>query len=167
MKEVIQQIIVVRKDLIELTNSEIESLSNEKKDIYYKELEKFGKMNRGKIAAQASHASLGVILQKMRGSFENIEKSEKDYTISLDIKKDSDLCYWLENEFRKIILCCKNEESLLKLADSLKNNHIEYVIIKDKGYTSFNNKETITCIGIEPLKKTILDPFTKRLQILK
>lgn len=168
-EDIIQQIIVVRKDLIELSESEINKLSSEKLKTYLNELETTGKMNRGKIAAQVSHASMGVLLKKMRNgvSLENYKAPETNYDLVLQVEKNTDFAYWIENEFRKIVLYCKNEEALLNLKSELENNNILYCEIRDKGYTAFNGKETLTCIGIEPLKKSILNQFTKKFQILK
>lgn len=168
-KEIIQQVIVVRKDLIELTESELNELSIEKRNLYFKELEIQGKMNRGKLAAQVSHASMGVILKLMRNNLSLIDyiPPETDYDLTLHIQKNTDLCYWLENEFRKVILYCKNQEALKKLIFDLTQHNIIHCEIKDKGYTAFNGQETLTCVGIEPLKKSIIDKFTKKFQILK
>ncbi len=168
-EDIVQQVIVIRKDLIELSQSELMELSIEKQNTYLNEVNLNGKMNRGKIAAQVSHASMGVLLKLMRNNTSLIDyiAPKTDYDLNLHIQKNTDLCYWLENEFRKIVLYCKNEESLLKLINDLKSNNIVYCEIKDRGYTAFNGKETLTCVGIEPLKKSIIDRFTKKFQILK
>lgn len=167
--EIIQQVIVVRKDLIELSESELNNLSTDKLNQYEKELNTFGKMNRGKLAAQVSHASMGVLLKRMRNfvSLESYVAPTDDYDLVLHIEKNSDFAHWIEKEFRKIVLYCKNEEALFNLKKELELNNILFCDIVDKGYTAFNGKETLTCIGIEPLKKSIIDKYTKKFQILK
>jgi len=137
----IKQIIVVRKDLLE-------------------------KMNCGKLAAQVAHASTLVLLKKMRGfSQENVTKNNESYRLYLDIDNGSDIKEWIEGDFKKIILTVKNEKELLKLHKKLSDNQIVSELVKDKAYNIFDT-ETITCLGIEPLKEEIIDTYTKRLQTL-
>ncbi len=168
-QEIIQQVIVIRKDLIELTESELLLLSKDKQNTYFEELKKTGKMNRGKIAAQVAHASMGVILKRMRNmiSPESYIETTENYDLILHVEKNTDFSHWIEKEFRKIVLYCKNEEALIKLKTELEANNILHCEIVDKGYTAFNGKSTLTCIGIEPLKKSVIDQFTKKFQILK
>jgi len=137
----IKQIIVVRKDLIDI-------------------------MGCGKLAAQVAHASSLAIINKMRGfNQSNVIKNNESYRLFLDINKDSDIKKWIEGDYTKIVLYVKTKTDLLKLNEKLIENGIVTALIEDNGNTVFN-KKTVTCLGIEPLSSDIIDKYTKRLRLL-
>jgi len=142
----VKQIIVVRKDLLDRENE---------------------KMTCGKLAAQVSHASMAPILEKMRGgmTFDMISPTNENYRLFLDLKVGDPLKDWLEGSFRKVILYVKNESQLIKLHEQLKADNITTCLIKDSGFTIFS-EPTITCLGIEPLRASVVDKYTKRLRLL-
>jgi len=139
----VKQIIVVRKDIVE-------------------------QMGPGKLGAQIAHASLAPFLEKLRGGIphEWVDPSENGYRLFIDLKKGDPLKEWLEGEFRKIVLYVKNEDQLLKKYNEIKNAGFTVSLIKDAGYTVFK-EPTITCFGVEPLYSEQIDPFTKKLQLLR
>lgn len=139
----VKQIIVVRKDIV-------------------------SKMGPGKLSAQVSHASLAPLLQIMRGGipYEIVVPSEENLRLFVDLEIGTPLKDWIDGQFRKIILSVKNEEQLLKKYNEIKEAGFVVSLIKDAGYTVFD-KPTITCFGIEPLRSQDIDPFTKKLQLLK
>jgi len=138
----IKQIIVVREDLLE-------------------------QMDKGKLSAQVAHASMLVIFKKMRGFSQSlVTKNEESYRLILDIKNNSNLKEWIEGDYKKIVVIIKNESKLLELHKKLSENNIVSELVEDLGYTVFEEK-TITCLGIEPLNNDIIDPYTKRLRLLK
>ena len=163
----IQQVIIIRKDLLKINECELNNLSKDKRDQYYKELAETGKMGPGKLSAQVAHASLAPILMKMREDIHYKEyiPPKEDYSIKLDLHKGSDLTNWIEGSFKKIILYVKSEEKLLSIYKKLKESNIVVELITDIGLTEFK-KPTNTCIGIEPLSKDKIDIFTKKLRLL-
>jgi PTH2 family peptidyl-tRNA hydrolase len=121
----------------------------------------------GKLASQVAHASLAPILEKMRSKpHQEIESFEGDYTLSLDLEEGQDLKYWLDNDFKKIILKVKSGHKLINLYNKLREDGIIASLIYDNGLTIFNGAKTLTCMGIEPLESSKIDKYTKRLQIL-
>jgi PTH2 family peptidyl-tRNA hydrolase len=146
MKKV-KQIIVVRKDLIDREEE---------------------KMTCGKLAAQVAHASMAPILKALRGGtpYNLVTPSETDYKIFLNLKKDTPMKDWLEGKFTKIVLYVKREKDLIELHKKLTEAKISACLITDAGDTIFS-EPTTTCMGIEPLYAEDIDPFTKRLRMLK
>lgn len=115
------------------------------------------KMNKGKLVAQGSHASLGALL-----NLGNID--ENGINISFD---DNDaLRYWLEDEFTKIVLKCDSQAELLKLYCLAKVTGLNAVLITDAGHTVFNGVPTHTCIGIGPALPEDIDKITGHLKLL-
>ena len=132
-----KQVIVVRKDL---------------------------KMPRGKIAAQASHASVGALLQSMFGK--RLEESDFDgfqinkTPIVNDATKD-----WLAGEFTKICVYVESEQELMNIYEKAQKNGLNVCLITDNGHTCFNGAKTKTCLAIGPCFSTDVDPITKDLKL--
>jgi peptidyl-tRNA hydrolase len=146
MIDPVKQIIVVRKDLI-----------NDEKN----------PMTPGKMAAQVAHASIAPLLEIARGQpYEEAVPPKGSYSLTLDLNEGQPLKEWLEKDFRKIVLYAKSEEKLLKCFNELKEAGFVVSLIKDSGLTIFD-KPTITCFGVEPLYHSVINPYVKRLQLLK
>jgi len=106
------------------------------------------KMNKGKIAAQASHASVNAYIQCL---------NDEPHQEILD--------NWFNTGYTKIALSVSSEEELnnvFKKAISYKL-HTSYII--DEGRTCFDGKETPTCIGIGPEKTEILNKLFSDLKL--
>ncbi len=114
-------------------------------------------MTPGKLAVQVAHASMAVILDQC---------NHHGLSKSLDLIKYQHTRDWLDGPFRKIVLYVKSEEALIKKYEELKKAGFGVALIKDAGYTIFP-EPTVTCFGVEPLPSSVIDPFTKRLQLLK
>jgi len=135
-EDIIKQIIIVRRDLI--TREE-------------------NPMTPGKLAVQVAHASMAVILDQMTDNTDGRYLDFDNYPHTRD---------WLDGPFRKIVLYVKSEEALMNKFKELEEAGIKVALIKDAGYTVFE-EPTVTCFGIEPLPSLLIDPYTKRLQLLK
>ncbi len=142
----VKQIIVIRKDL---------------------------KMRKGKSCAQAAHASMAVILDKMdvkqitvASHITTIHNNPRFVEYSMIISKNSDLNKWLNKSFTKIVVSCNSEEELLSLYQEAKNSNLPSALIIDEGRTEFNNIPTYTCIAIGPASSDKLDPITGHLKLL-
>ncbi len=107
-EDIIKQIIVVRKDLMDGKTMSIPC---------------------AKMAVQIAHASMAVILDQMTGL---------DDGRYLDLKHFIHTNEWLESSFRKIVLYVKSEEALMKKFTELKEAGIEVSLITDAGYTIFD-----------------------------
>ena len=119
------------------------------------------KLRKGKLMAQASHASLGAVLGLMKKSFTNNEAS-----LSLTYKKTSPLFEWLNGTFTKVVVGCEGEKELLELYKQAKDADLPCTLITDAGRTEFNGVPTRTCIAIGPAWAEEVDKITRELKLL-
>lgn len=139
----VKQVIVIRKDL---------------------------QMTKGKMIAQGSHASLGVIMNMLSKS-SNIEEFEPKvvngkYNLSMEVIEDSDLDSWLRGGFAKICLYVNSEEELTEIYDKAIEKGLPSILIEDAGLTMFKGIVTKTCVAIGPAKSEDIDSITGHLKLL-
>lgn len=123
-------------------------------------------MRKGKIAAQASHASFKVYLDLCADEVENDEISGHLYKKVFTYEKDGHWDNWLNGIFTKIVLSCDSEEELLDLYNQSKNSNLPCTLIVDAGLTEFNGVPTKTCIAIGPDNVDKINEITKKLKLL-
>jgi PTH2 family peptidyl-tRNA hydrolase len=123
MSDLIKQTIVVRHDL---------------------------KMRMGKVAAQASHASISFLTRKIQRNQKLSEVEEK----------------WTRESFTKICLRVDSEEQLIDIYNKALAAKLEVHLITDAGKTEFNGVPTKTCLAIGPDYSSKIDPITKDLKLL-
>jgi len=132
MEKKIKQVIVIRKDL---------------------------KMRKGKIAAQAAHASCCSLLRLAKDS-----KNGKKMVI--EFSKESDFGWWCVGGFTKICVYVNSEEELIALANKCAKEEVICTVITDKGATEFKGVPTRTCIAIGPADADKIDQITGELPLL-
>ena len=120
-------------------------------------------MTKGKMIAQGSHASLGVILQMM-----NVENTsvEGEYNINLNVKVNSPLDVWLNDGVKKVCVYVESEEDLINLYNMAKEKGLPAILIEDGGLTMFKGVPTKTCIAIGPAEEEEIDVITGDLKLL-
>lgn len=133
MKSNIKQVIVVRKDL---------------------------NMRKGKIAAQAAHASMKVFLDV--ASVEYNEQEGWQLTSWLT----TPMAEWLNSSFAKICLYVESESELLEVYSQARKAKIPCAMITDSGKTEFHGVPTNTCIAIGPHYVDEIDKITGHLKLL-
>ena len=114
-------------------------------------------MRKGKIAAQASHASMGAILNYGSRMYEG--------TLTLTIEKLA-VKEWLEGRFTKVCVSVDSEEELLAIYQLAISNGVNVKLITDAGLTEFNGVPTKTCLALGPDYPENLDPITGHLKLL-
>lgn len=119
------------------------------------------KMPRGKIAAQAAHASNAVLLNMMDKQFD----TNNTEGWMLRFKKDSPLGQWLNGSFTKVCVAVTSEQELSDIYDQLVAAGISVSKIVDNGLTVFNGVPTWTCIAVEPVLPSKIDPITGHLPL--
>ncbi|MEM0057012.1 MAG: peptidyl-tRNA hydrolase Pth2 [Candidatus Geothermarchaeota archaeon] len=104
------------------------------------------KMSKGKIASQVAHASVS--------SFYETLKLKPEYAYE-----------WLSQSQPKIVLKVNSLDELLKVKRKADELGAISVIIRDAGLTEIPPGE-ITCIGIGPAPKDLIDKLTEGLSLL-
>ena len=99
------------------------------------------KMGKGKIAAQASHASISAFLKA----------------------KTQDAKEWLPHQ-KKIVLKVETEKELVELFEQLKQI-LPCALIRDAGHTQIA-PNTLTALGVGPAKEEEIDKFINHLKLL-
>ncbi len=100
------------------------------------------KMDKGKIASQAAHASVAAFLEA------DIAKREK----------------WLAHGMKKIVLKVKSEKELIDVYKKAKREKIRSVLITDAGLTQIEPSNT--SVGIGPDDDEKIDGITGKLKLL-
>jgi PTH2 family peptidyl-tRNA hydrolase len=137
--------------------SEIVEISTKQVIVMRKDLN----MRKGKIAAQAAHASLGIfsrVFQCERDPYDGI------YSVTFTIEEY--VKQWLNSSFAKICVGCDSEDELLELYSQAQIAKLPCILITDNGATEFNNVPTNTCIAIGPWKASEIDRITGHLKLL-
>ena len=116
------------------------------------------KMRKGQLCAQAAHASLKVLLDRML-------HDEPNKTMEIRCHEDWGDYYgavypWLTEKFTKIVLGCGSEDELLALAERAKESGLPYVIVEESGFN------TPTALAIGPAASEDINPITGELRLL-
>jgi PTH2 family peptidyl-tRNA hydrolase len=101
------------------------------------------KMEKGKIASQASHASIAAFLKA--------RKSDKDE--------------WLRGGMKKVVLKVDDLKELKRIHKIAKSNKLPCEIIRDAGLTQIKPRTT-TALGIGPASDKKIDKITGKLKLL-
>lgn len=112
-------------------------------------------MRKGKIAAQASHASLGAILGQMK---------REGNTMVLDLN-DERLEPWITGRFKKIGLYVNSEQELLDIYEQAKAAGMIVSLIEDAGLTEFGGVKTLTAVAVGPDRSDKVDSITGHLPL--
>lgn len=119
-------------------------------------------MRKGKIAAQAGHAVLSVVLKKMNMLDQFFWSVEEDKIV---FEGDEVLDDWFANSYTKICLYVNSEQELLNLKSEADKLGFITSLIKDNGTTEFNGVPTYTCLAFEPLPAEKIDVLTGNLPL--
>jgi len=147
----IKQVIVIRKDL---------------------------NMRKGKMCAQASHASMKIFFDRM-GFFRNTQRVGRNpsknypcYDVSLssswegEIHLTDKMYEWFTGKFTKICVSVDSEQELLDIYNKAKEAGLPVALIEDDGLTEFNGVVTKTCLAIGPDEADKIDQITGGLKLL-
>ncbi|PIU62419.1 aminoacyl-tRNA hydrolase [archaeon CG07_land_8_20_14_0_80_38_8] len=104
------------------------------------------KMGRGKIASQASHASVSTAYKSWKKNAELFNE-------------------WKNEGMPKIVLKVNSEKDILKFANEAGKNNLIFDVIRDAGRTQIP-PNTITALGIGPDNEEKIDKIVKNLKLL-
>lgn len=151
----VKQVIVVRKDLIKGEHA----------------------VRRGKMMAQACHASLGSFLRWQTkeqvttipdGAFEPGQRYQR---LHFEFMLGTPFDLWLNGLFTKVCVYVDGEKELRALYELAQNDELFPIpipcsLITDSGLTEFHGVPTVTCLGLGPWFSRDLDKLTGDLPLL-
>ncbi len=126
------------------------------------------KMRKGKIAAQASHASVEAVLKAIikENRTNQLRISPEGYAYLEPSEGDSSpLTDWFRYGMAKICVYVDSEEALRELDEKAKNAGITTALILDAGMTEFHGEPTYTALAFEPLEAERADELTGSLPL--
>ena len=126
------------------------------------------KMRKGKIAAQASHASVEAVLKAIakenRGG--QLRVTEDGYAyLDAPEGQESPLTDWFRYGMAKICVYVDSEEALLELDKKARQAGVVTALILDAGMTEFHGEPTYTALAFEPLESEKADALTGELPL--
>ena len=113
------------------------------------------KMRKGKIAAQASHASVEAVLKAIakEGRAGQLKVTEEGYAwLDAPEGEESPLTDWFRYGMAKICVYVDSEEALLELDEKARAAGVVTALIRDAGMTEFHGEPTYTALAFEPLE---------------
>lgn len=120
-------------------------------------------MRKGKMVAQGSHASLGVVLEIQKHSWERSIPWDSSRMTSVQSQA---ITSWLQGQFSKICVSVDSETELMRVyAEAVKANLPVY-LVTDSGRTEFHGVPTRTCLAIGPAIAEEIDVITGNLKLL-
>lgn len=121
------------------------------------------KMRKGKIAAQASHASVEAVLRAIvkENRMAELKVDSEGYAF-LDAPEgqESPLTDWFQYGMAKICVYVDSEEALLELDKKAREAGVVTALIQDAGLTEFHGELTYTALAFEPLEAERADELT-------
>ena len=117
-------------------------------------------MRKGKIAAQAAHASMKAILDQ---SYIQVNETNLN---TLVIPLTTNIEPWISGLFTKICVSVNSEEELINIYNQAKSANICCSLIQDAGLTEFNGQPTLTAVAVGPDVSELIDPITGHLSLL-
>lgn len=140
MSHNIKQVIVVRKDL---------------------------NMRKGKMCAQAAHASVKSIMQLCSMKENRIVLDKGNVTQKLSKGVADDMFKWLNEGQTKVVVGVDSEKEMMDIYHLiLQTSDVPVALILDAGRTEFNGVATYTCIAVGPAEESKVDAFTGKLSLL-
>jgi PTH2 family peptidyl-tRNA hydrolase len=99
-------------------------------------------MGRGKLAAQAAHASLS--------AYEDADDRTRKA--------------WKGEGQKKVVLKVQGESAIFELADKAEREGLPNAVIRDAGHTQLD-PGTVTCLGVGPGPEELVDKVTGELSL--
>lgn len=107
-------------------------------------------MRKGKMCAQASHASMAFLTSRLWIGQPELDWNPIMINSAYSPPLLEEIDHWLRNSFRKICVFVNSEQELEELHQKALDSGLISHIIEDNGATEFNGVKTKTCIAIGP-----------------
>ena len=120
------------------------------------------KMRKGKIAAQAGHACVDVVLRALARETRlgQVRAGAQGAYLEPGDGPATPLSEWFEKGEAKICVYVDSEEALLDLHRRAEEAGVLSSLIQDAGMTEFHGEPTYTCLALEPLPRERADALT-------
>ena len=122
-------------------------------------------MRKGKIAAQAAHASVTAVLMAMDREGRQPMTLGDGVGLRPANLPDTPLTQWFSAGMAKVCVYVDSEEALLALDRQAKEAGLICALICDAGMTEFHGVPTYTCLALAPLPPAVVDPLTGELPL--
>lgn len=116
-------------------------------------------MRKGKIAAQAAHASMKALLDLGKVSGSGDKKC-------ISIPLTADIEPWVTGNFKKVCVSVDSEKELLDIFRLSKKKGIVCSLIQDAGLTEFGGVPTYTAVAVGPGTEESINDITGKLKLL-
>lgn len=134
-------------------------------------------MRKGKMCAQAAHASMKVLLDrgstwyaKRTGEWDQEFSSEYDHSGDQEhafiFKMDEAIRAWVEGLFTKVVVGVGSVGELHLLWEKAESAGLPCAIIQDAGNTEFHGVPTFTALAVGPAEASLVDAITGHLKLL-
>ena len=125
-------------------------------------------MRKGKMCAQAAHASMAFLTKELKPNFNFSEVGGSYYSNPFSVKVQNfiEVKNWLENSFRKICVYVNSEQELDDIFYYAQQQQLNVHLIEDNGVTEFNGVKTKTCLAIGPHWENKFEGVTDHLPLL-
>ena len=118
-------------------------------------------MRKGKMAAQAAHASM----EAMRKIVDIYGEAECSRSVAMAAEDSDILRKWLDEGMTKIVVGARSLDELIQLHYGAFYSCLPCGLIRDLGRTEFG-EQTLTALGIGPDHATEIDALTRDLPLL-
>jgi len=117
-------------------------------------------MRKGKMCAQAAHASMKVITDRL------IWDSAHPGSYDPELRTTPEITEWLTGIFTKVVVSVDSEDELVDIYNKAQEAKILSCIIEDCGLTEFHGIPTKTVVAVGPAKSEDIDKITRHLKLL-
>lgn len=119
-------------------------------------------MRKGKMAAQASHASWHALFDPTAATAVPTD----DGRVAVTFVLTADEWAWCRDMSTKIVLGVDSEAQLVDVHQRARAAGLPCALIRDAGLTEFAGRPTLTAVGIGPAEADRIDPITGGLTLL-
>lgn len=112
-------------------------------------------VRKGKLCAQAAHASMKVFF----------DRSEVT-GLTMEARLTDAMAEWATGKFAKIVCSVESEEELLAIYEAARGAQLPCALIEDDGRTEFHGTKTPTAVAVGPAYVDEVDEITGHLPLL-
>lgn len=126
------------------------------------------KVRTGKLIAQACHASIAFLTNKIRKQMIKSESifPDMESNVAFESRLSEAEKEWINGSFFKVCVGVDSEKELLDILEKARSMGVEVNLITDQGHTEFNGVHTNTCLALGPDYSSKLDVISGHLKLL-